>query len=352
MTMKYLFPAIVCSVGILVCFCTKNDPGPVNDDTTGQFLKSKGFFVLNEGNFNSGNGSLSFYSYDSSKLYNNVFFNVNSRPLGDVPFTMIISGEKAYIVVNNSGKIEVVDKKTISSLKTITSLISPRYILPVNSNKAYISSLYSDKVTILDLESDTVSGYIDIRRTSEAMLLKGDKAYVSCWSSGNEIMIINTITDEVIDSVEVGQEPESLVLDKTGRIWVLCSGGYTGESNAELIAINTTTDEVEKRIAFPSDGSYPSSLQINKTGDTLYYINRSVWSMNIASSSLPDQPLLNASGRLFYKLGIDMTKGEILVTNVVDYQQKGYLLRLSARGSLIDSSKTDIIPGSVCFKDK
>jgi YVTN family beta-propeller protein len=348
--MKYMFFTIVCSLSILASFCTKNDPGPVNNDTTPLFLNSNGVFVLNEGNFNAGNGSLSFYSYDSSKLYNNVFFNVNGRPLGDVPYTMIISGDKAYIVVNNSGKVEVVDKNTISSVKTISGLTSPRYVLLITNDKAYISSLYSDKITILNLQADTVSGYIDIRRTSETMLLKGDKAYVSCWASGNEIMIINTKTDQVIDSIEVGQEPESMVLDKMNRLWVLCSGGYTGQSNPELIAVNTLTDEIEKRVAFPGGDSYPSSLQINKTGDTIYYLDKSVWSMNIASSSLPDKPFLPASGRLYYKLAVDKAKGEILVTNVIDYQQKGYLLRVNSTGTLIDSSRADIIPGSLCFK--
>jgi len=348
--MKYLFFILCCSLAIIICSCTKNDPGPVNRDTTGIFLKSNGIFVLNEGNFNSGNGSLSFYSCDSSKLYNNVFSNVNSRPLGDVPYTMTISGNKAYIVVNNSGKIEVVDKNTLNSLRTISDLTSPRYILLIDGTKAYVSSLYSGKVTILDLKADTVAGYIDIRRSSETMLLKGEKAYIACWASGKDIMVINTKTDKVIDSIEVGQEPESIVLDKTGRLWVICSGGYTGQYHAELISINTATDEIDKRFVFPSTDSYPTSLQINKTADTIYYIDKSVWRMNIEASALPDQPFLPASGRSYYRLGVDLLDREILVTNVMDYKEKGYLLRFNAKGSLIDSSKADIIPGSMCFK--
>jgi YVTN family beta-propeller protein len=337
------------SVNILLWSCNKNDPGPVIEKN-GPFPDGNGVFILNEGNFSAGNGSLSFYSYDSSKIYNNIFFSVNSRPLGDVPNSMIISGDKAYIVVNNSGTIEVIEKKTASSLKTIGGFVSPRNMLLISSSKAYVSSMYSDKVAILNMQTNSISGYIAIRRTSEAMLLKGEKAYISCWVSGKDIMIIDTKTDKVIDSVEVGHEPESMVLDKANRLWVLCSGGYSGQYNAELIAINTTTDEIEKRLVFPSTISYPSSLQINKTADTIYYIDGAIWRMDIASSSLPVQPFLPSSGRLYYKMGIDPVKGEIFVTNAIDYVQRGYLLRLKANGSLIDSTKADIIPGSLCFK--
>lgn len=348
--MKQLIVILTFSLSLLLCSCIKNDPGPVINDKTGACLNGKGVFVLNEGNFTEGNGSLSFYSYDSSKLYNNIFFSVNSRPLGDVPNSMIISGDKAYIVVNNSGKIEVVDKNTIRSLKTVNGLISPRNILIINSDKAYVSSLYSSEIAILNLQTNSISGQIDIRRSSEAMLLKGEKAYISCWSSGNEIMIINTKTDKIIDSVEVGHEPESMVLDKENSLWVLCSGGYTGEYNAELISINTMTDEIDKRLVFPSRISYPSSLHINKTCDTIYYIDQAIWKMDISSSSLPVQPFIPASGRLYYKLGVDSVRREIFVTNAVDYQQRGYLLRFTVNGSLVDSSRADIIPGSLCFK--
>src|SRR5664280_2719855 len=56
-----------------------------------------GVFIVDEGNFRSGNGSLSFYSYDSSKIFNDVFSSANNRPLGDVPNSMAIKGDQAYI---------------------------------------------------------------------------------------------------------------------------------------------------------------------------------------------------------------------------------------------------------------
>ena len=56
-------------------------------------------------------------------------------------------------------------------------------------------------------------------------------------------MVIDNTTDEVIDSIEVGIEPESMVIDKNNMLWVLCNGGWTRENFAELDGINTITDD-------------------------------------------------------------------------------------------------------------
>lgn len=330
--------------------CSLFDRDSKNNSSSNTLYDGDGVFIVNEGNFNSGNGSLSFYSFDSLKIYNDIFSSVNHKPLGDVPYSMFINDLKAYIVVNNSGKIEVTDINTLKGKGTISGLNSPRNLLFINSSKAYVTSLWSQDISILNLSDNTISGSIKLRRSSEAILSVGEKAFVSCWVSGNEVMVINTSNDEVVDSITVGQEPESMVLDRSDRLWVLCSGSYTGEYYPELICINTSSDQVEKSFTFPSKQQYPSTLRINGTGDTLYYIDNGIWKMGIGSASLPESPLVPSSGRIFYKMGIDNVMNQIYATNVVDYQERGYLLRITTGGIIIDSVRTDIIPGSVCIK--
>ena len=94
----------------------------------------------------------------------------------------------------------------------------------------------------------------------------------------------------------------------------------------------------------------PSCLQINVTGDTLYYIEGGIFKMSITSASLPTQYFIPASGRLFYKLGIDPGNNNIFITDAVDYQQKGFVLRYNSNGKLIDTCRADLIPGAFCFK--
>jgi len=322
----------------------------IQDKPTGTFLTGDGVFIIDEGNFRSGNGSLSFYSYDSSKVYNDLFSSINGRPLGDVPNSMGILDNKAYIIVNNSGKIEVINKSTLKSIATVNGLISPRNISFVNYSKAYITSMYSDSIIILSLKDYSISGYINIRRSSESIAITGGKAYVANWVGGKEVMVINTETDEVIDSIEVGVEPESMVTDKNQLLWVLCNGGWMRENFAELIGINTSIDEIEKRFVFPAKLASPSCLQIDGSRETLYYLENGVQRMGIAASGLPTVPFIPQSGSYFYKIGINPANGDVFVTDAVDYQQNGLVIYYNKDGTLVSTHSTDIIPGIMYFK--
>ena len=341
--MKNCFPAILFLT--LIVSCKKNEEKPV-----GNFLSGDGVFIINEGNFMGGNGSLSFYSYDSSQVYNDLFSEANGRPLGDVPNSMEIYGDKAYIVVNNSGKIEIIKNNTMESVSTISGMISPRNIGFVNSSKAYVTSMYSDSLIVINLNENSIDGYIDIRRSSESIVIAGDKTFVANWVGGNEVMVIDNASDEVIDSITVGIEPESMVLDKNDMLWVLCNGGWMRENFAELDGINTSTNTIEKTIVFSTKQASPSCLRVNGTGEMLYYLENGVRKLSITSSELPSEPIISESGHYFYKLGIDPVSNDIFVTDAVDYQQNGYLIHYNPDGALISSYLADIIPGWMCFK--
>jgi DNA-binding beta-propeller fold protein YncE len=330
---------------VLTISCTKE-----NNENTGSFLSGNGLFILNEGNFMAGNGSLSFFSYDSLKIYNDLFTQVNGRPLGDVPNSLAVSGERIYIVVNNSGKIEVIDKTTLESVKTITGLKAPRNIGIVSSTRAYVSSIYSDSLTIIDLSSNTVSGYINLKKSSEAISVIRNKAYVSNWVGGNKIMVINTDNNTVVDSVEVAMEPESMVIDNNKNLWVLCNGGWKREYFAELISINTSTNDIEKRLVFSDRNMSPSTLQIDGTGTVLYFICSGIYKLKTDASAIPATPFINENGRFFYKMGVNPVNGDIAVTDAVDFQQNGHLLLYKNNGTLIKDATADIIPSMVLFK--
>jgi YVTN family beta-propeller protein len=333
----------------LSCSCSK-EINPIIIDPGKTYLSGEGVFVLNEGNFRSGNGSLSFFSYDSLKIYNHVFLNMNQRPLGDIPYSMGFHGSNAYLLVNNSDKIEVTDRNYLKSVATINKISSPRYISFINDRKAYVTSLYSDSIAIIDLLKNSVTGYINIKKTSESIVTVYTTAFVANWVGGNKVMVINTSTNQVTDSIDVGSEPESMVVDKNETLWVLCNGGWKRENYAELIGISTRTNKIEKRFTFPSVNDSPTCLQIDGKGATLYFLLNGVRRMSIEALSLPSQVFIPELEHIFYKLGVNPVNNEVFVTDVVDYVNKGKILRYGEGGTLISEMEAEIIPGTICFK--
>ena len=353
--MKKKHPTLVCLVVFLLLIngCMKDDEWINRHQNTG--LLPKGLFIVNEGNFMYGNASLSFYDPETKKIQNDLFTSINSLPLGDVAQSMVIRNGFGYIVINNSGKVYVIDTSTGKYVGKITGLTSPRYVNFVNDEKAYITDLYAEQVTIVNPKTFQITGNIPTpgHVSTEQMVQWNDFLFVSCWSFDNTILVIDTRTDQVVGEIKTGKQPGGLVLDKENRIWVLCDGGWaktgTQTRNPLLQCIDPATRTIVKSFPLTAD-TKPSRLAINGTRDTLLFVNSGIWKFGINQNTLDTQPFLTVGNHLYYSLAIDPKTSELYLSDAIDYLQRGVIYRYSVRGARIDSFKTGIIPGAFCFK--
>lgn len=336
---------------------------PSTPDTNTSTLNTSGKVIIsNEGNYTSGNTSLSLYSPSEKTVLNQAFFTVNNFPIGDVLQSLSIVDNKLLLMVNNSGKILVSNAQSLAYIGTIKGLTSPRYALSVGGDKIYISDLYSSSIAIADLGSYTVTGSIKVGMSTEQMVLRGGYVYVCSWRSGKKVYKIDIEKQIVVDSLFVGNQPNSMVLDNRGKLWVLSEGDYTprGEklNGGALVKIDLSNFTVQTSLPFTDIAASPSELSINGAGDQLYYIKSSwgavvsgggVYRMSVDDSSLPEQPLIAEKGRVFYALGVNPKNEEIYISDAVDYAQRGMIYRYDNLGGLLDSFKADITPGAFCF---
>ncbi len=342
---RFIIAALLLSVSLLVS-CRKDKPVvPDNPDfEAGQ----TGVFIANEGNFQFGNAEISYYDVAQNQVVNNLFVQSNNTPLGDVCQSMCIHNGKGYIVLNNSGKIEVVNLTGFKSLGTITGLTSPRYMLPVSNSKCYVSDLYANAIHVIDLPSMSVTGSISCSGWTEAMYMMYGKVYVTN-QYAHKLYIVDAASDMITDSLTIGKHANSIVEDKNGKLWVLCGNLDNGSEKATLHRINPVADSVELSLVFPSSNDNPWRLNANASGDTLYFLNTHVYRMPINAAVLPQNAFIEAAGRNFYGLGICPETNVIYVSDAVDYVQQGVVSRYKLDGTLINTFTAGIIPGHFYF---
>lgn len=328
-------------------------PDPIPEDST---TFSEGFFIINEGNFNWGNASVTFVDSSTNTAHQNIFQEVNNRPLGDVAQSMKVMNNRGYIVINGSNRIEVVDLKDFKVIKSIEGFNSPRYIEFVDSTKAYVTNLYKD-ISVVDLTTNAITKTIKTPEWTEGMVKYNQYMFVTCIGTFTEpssrrkakLLILDTKDDQIIDSIPTATEPLGIVIDKKLKLWVLCSGGWDGYASPALIRVNPELRQVEKAFNFPTS-EVPSRLDINPTCDTIYYLQNGIYQMPVTASALPSQPLISSGGRLFYGMAIHPIDGTIYATDAIDYVQAGDAFQFSSStGAQIRKWDTGRIPGSFCF---
>lgn len=313
-----------------------------------------GLFITNEGNFMYGNASLSYYQIDQKKIENEVFIRANGINLGDVAQSMVIRQGRGYVVVNNSGVIFVIDIKTFKVLGTITSLTSPRYIHFLSDTKAYVTDLYDPRITIFNPQTFQITGHVPTpgHTSTEQMVQYGKYVFTNCWSYDNKILVIDTEEDQVVDSIQLGIQPTSLVMDRYNKIWAITDGGYEGSpyghTAPSLYRIDAATRTIEQEFTFKM-GDWPSEVCMNGTRDTLYYINRAIWQMGVTQTRLPLRPFLPDNKTLYYGLGVDPRTSEVYVADAIDYVQPGVVYRFTPQAEPVDTLRVGIIPGAFCF---
>ena len=318
-----------------------------------------GLFITNEGNFQYGNATLSYYDPETRTVENEVFYRANGMKLGDVAQSMVIRDGIGWIVVNNSHVIFAIDVETFREIGRIENLTSPRYIHFLSDEKAYVTQIWDNRIFIVNPKRFEVTGTIEVpdmtmeSGSTEQLVQYGRYVYVNCWSYQNRILKIDTETDRVVDQLTVGIQPTSLALDCNGKIWTVTDGGYEGSPYGyeapSLIRIDAATFTVEQQFRFRL-GDTPSEVQLNAARDRLYWINNDVWSMEVTAERVPVRPFLAYRGTRYYGLTIDPVRGDVYVADAIDYMQPGIIYRYSAAGEPIDEFYVGVTPGAFCWK--
>jgi hypothetical protein len=101
---------------------------------------------------------------------------------------------------------------------------------------------------------------------------------------------------------------------------------------ARLSRINPLTNQIEISFSF-NNGDAPRNLCLNKTKDTLYFLNNDVYRMAISEINLPSSSFINKGNKNFYGLGVNPNDYNIYAADALDYSQKSNIYIFDSYGN-------------------
>jgi len=195
--------------------------GPVGADTTAYVVNTNGE-TLSKIDLATGQVTQNIVSLGS---------DINSAPN-----QITIIDTLALVVNSTTNEIQVIDLRTETTAGFIGTGASsnPFWLVPYDTSIAYVSLLLGNAVLKVNFRSSQLLDTIPVGKSPAGVAIAEGKIYVA--NSGFDfgtflydpgtVSVIDPSADTVVATIPVGLNPQSVLVDRQGRVHVVCTGDY------------------------------------------------------------------------------------------------------------------------------
>jgi len=350
----------------LISACKPNKPIQECKNTSIEIIENKQYLesnvirnsalILNEGGFTYGNASITEWK-ENSILNQQVYQMKNNNSIGDVLQSAYKYGNEIYFVLNNSQKIEVVDKNSLERIKTIAGFTSPRYMTIAN-NIAFVTELFDNKISVFNIETGCEKESITMNGWTEQIFFVNEKIFVIERSEvGASTLFANiveigfeTVGKDITYSIKkrtaIAIEPQSVQLDSDNNIWILSSGKESENVFPTLTKFNTNSKSIEISFSKNTYTNKPQNLVFDN--NNIYYNQgNDIFKITTNDYSFSATKEFTTDATNIYSLAFNNSK--IFVFDAKDYVSEGEVFVYNNQGTLIETIQTGIIPSKIIF---
>lgn len=306
----------------------------------------KGAYILNEGMNEDNNASLCLYDINEDFSIADVFaINNNKKKLGDIAQDILIHDKKLFSTVTLSNMIFVMDLegKVLKEISTSTTAYKePRYMVQ-HDGYIYIN-FYTGHLVQLNTDTYEMKVVANIPTYSEQMVVVNNQLYITNSlrnesTPGNTITVIDLKSFETKKPIEVQANPNKILADKSGNIYVISWSVWGKEDTFNALSVieaGTNTSKVIKKDV--------TEMAINNNTVLLTYTD---WNnggkvalsqYDIAGGKPVDKPFATSDNKEInklleqtYHLSVNPENGDIYIT-CSDYKTTGSILVFSKDG--------------------
>jgi len=335
---------------------------PLEQERIPQRGETKGIFILCEGLFAQNNSTLAYYNFSTQTFTRDIFLSRNGRRLGDTANDMQRYGGKIYIVVDNSGTIEVVDAATGLSRQRILIRDErgrnrhPRYIT-FHGGKAYVAS-FDSTVSRIDTTTFEVEAVVRVGAYPDGICVANNKLYVSNSGdrnsgAGSSVSVICIPTFTKIKEIPVAQNPYRIMADSRGNVFLASRGCFTGSGPFVFQRIDTQIDEVAEvfhdiealNFTIHNDTAYIYTY--NFATQTHSIIVFCCWTRQVIDRNFVKD---GTEIQTPYGIAVDPSNGDVFITDAGSFTSTGDVLAFSRDGILrFRISDVGLNPNAILF---
>jgi YVTN family beta-propeller protein len=202
---------------------------------------------------------------------------------------MRIAGQRLIVAAHDDNVINLVDTRTWGPPLAIRVAPAPIDVLVLpNHRKAFVLT-ESQRLSVIDLETNSLLTDLLIGRQSKAMSLKPDTGELYVANAGSaSISIIDTTANQVSSTLLAGKGPFALLAYQAANVNLL----YVANSESNTVSLINVDDR--KTLTSVPVGVTPQALLLGPFGRTLFVEDAGSNDIAVLSTVSPEAPALIA----------------------------------------------------------
>ncbi|MDF1696211.1 MAG: hypothetical protein P1U56_10280 [Saprospiraceae bacterium] len=325
------------------------------DDTPDKTEFKDGVFIVNQGAFNSGTGTLTFKERNSPTIYQDAYsMNNEGAFLGNIAQSMIEHNDKNFIAINNGGKIVVTDSDDLTLVDTISTIQQGRYFAS-NGDQLYLT-YWGDTgsnggICEINGSTNSIEEVVELGNGPEGILFVNDLLYVAKgggFSRDSLVLIIDPDDNSIVKSIVVGDNPGLLVKDNDENVYVVCRGHsdfFEPANNTNGRLVKLSNQDIAWSFEIPNGSQ---ALAIDTENQFLYFSDgTNVVKQSLNATELDTKIVKDINA---YSLGFDSDEKHLYASDAKDFNSQGEVFVIGSDDIEIESFPAGIIPGYFYFK--
>lgn len=292
--------------------------------------------ISNEGGYDKNNSSVNAISKDLSYGATDIYKSANDQAsLGDILQSIGFNGNKAYLVVNNSNKIVIVDRTTFKKVGEITNQIhQPRYIAFTNDNIYVTNHDYSGEkyVSIYKISDLSFVKKITLTDAAQRAVTANGNIFVENASDGfgNKIAYIKGTDNSLQSYITLPNGNLNKIVSYNSKVYAIASGNtdsyiYEISNDGNITATTILT-------------GIPNANKLEIANNKYYFTSSNkVYAMDMETTVVPTAPLFSVTNVNQYSTlyGFNVVDGKIFTSEANGFTANSTISVYSLTGSLL-----------------